>query len=734
MFSLLLTGVAALSGLLTNARAADEKAAASQPEVRCTLPITSMPAEAPIRPNAIEAEVFENILNDRAGPVTVASLGLDPAFVRRVADHVITESYISRYRVVVPDGTPWPPAPASAPTAAANGVSASAPTWMTVHPPPREAWMAEDAKLAALPEAFPALRGYLASYEGEAARDPFRDTSEVITDVGELARLRRLVGERLAADGLLLTTFNVLKLLPPGIDTIEKKVAALWEVGLPVDLLRHFRADDAHSLDAPARIRRAVETLQIEDPTQDRRFRDLRETASLRFEPMMLPGGWLPREDSDPDPIKLLRVQLPRGDQWIGAGAGGAVDVLRQLLESGIAPRVTATMSIRHVEALRAASRDWNVVAGTRLDVLAADEDLDQWARDSGRAGSIGRDGRRVAATLAPRFPNRSEHASKLVASDWSALRRLAASGHTVFRSSLLFQGGNLLLFRRPLGDALQLLIGEAEIHRNRALGLSGMQVERLFRRELVSERSMVLPAVGFHLDMELSIRSTAEAGPFAFINDSTAGALLVIRAALPALRGAGMLSDTEVESVAKALDANDRQTILGTLLPRVQAAQVAPGQWPLRLTMPFAVSPVDSPVGNFQRFLYAMDLLLAEVLDPSELNGDPFTQAFYGALQRRAATRKAMRSMLESIGLQTCLVPAWAEARVGMAYVNALQTRDAVYLSAYGGLYASVDEAAIAAVQKAVGPKTRVIGILTGESQCRFGGVHCSTLEYSGD
>ncbi|MDX2199180.1 MAG: agmatine deiminase family protein [Phycisphaerae bacterium] len=692
-----------------------------------------MPAEAPSRPNAVEAEVFENILNDRAGPVTVASLGLDPAFVRRVADHVITESYVSRYRVVVPDGTPWPPAPA--PATAANSAPASAPAWMTIHPPPREEWLADDAKLGTLPEAVPAMRGYRASYEGEAARDPFGETSDVITDAGELARLRILVGERLATDGLLLTTFKVLKALPASIDTNEKKVAALWEVGIPVDLLGFFRTVGETDGDRATAHERAVRTIAEKVSAIDADEFRRRCNSWIRFE---LTQGLRTRgapQRALERPIREVRVQLPRGDYWLGAGAGGAVDVVRQLMEAGVAPRVVATVHERHIDALRASASGWRVPKGTRLEVLATTCDLDQWTRDSGLAAWGVREGAPMWGTLAPRYPSRSEHASKFVGADLAGLRRLAASGHPVARSPLLFQGGNVFVCRDiPGGQHELLLIGEAEIYRNRALGLNDGETLQLLSLQFGSSYHLIFPAVGFHLDMELSIRSTEQGGAFALINDPIAGALLVIRAALPALRGAGLLEAVEVEAVAKALDANDRQTILGTLLPRVQAAQVAPGQWPLRLTMPFAVSPVDSPVGNFQRFLYAMDLLLAEALDLESLAGDPFTQAYYGALRRRAAARATFQPMLEQYKFQICPVPGWAEARVGMAYVNALQTRDAVYLSTYGGLYASVDEAAIAAVQKAVGPKTRVIGILTGESQCRFGGVHCSTLEYSGD
>src|SRR5690606_21986900 len=98
----------------------------------------------------------------------------------------------------------------------------------------------------------------------------------------------------------------------------------------------------------------------------------------------------------------------------------------------------------------------------------------------------------------------------------------LRSSGHRVLHSSLLFQGGNLLAVRDPRSKRRILLLGEGEVLRNMGLGLSREQVLEAFTRELGVDQCVVLPAVSYHLDFDVTVRA-AGSDLIAFVNDPVA-------------------------------------------------------------------------------------------------------------------------------------------------------------------------------------------------------------------
>ena len=63
-------------------------------------------------------------------------------------------------------------------------------------------------------------------------------------------------------------------------------------------------------------------------------------------------------------------------------------------------------------------------------------------------------------------------------------METVAASGHAVIASPLLYQGGDLLAVVDPSNGDRVLFIGEAEIHRNAAVGLTRDQILEAFRIE----------------------------------------------------------------------------------------------------------------------------------------------------------------------------------------------------------------------------------------------------------
>ena len=62
---------------------------------------------------------------------------------------------------------------------------------------------------------------------------------------------------------------------------------------------------------------------------------------------------------------------------------------------------------------------------------------------------------------------------------------------------------------------------------------------------------------------------------------------------------------------------------------------------------------------------------------------------------------------------------------------VNGVQDRGRYLMPAYGGLYAPLDEAARTAFARRLGPSVEIVPILCGESQRRYGAVHCSVAVF---
>ena len=79
------------------------------------------------------------------------------------------------------------------------------------------------------------------------------------------------------------------------------------------------------------------------------------------------------------------------------------------------------------------------------------------------------------------------------------------------------------------------LLFGEAEIHRNHALGLSREQVLAAYRAEFGADRCIVLPTISFHIDYEVSIREI-DGKLVAFVNDPLAAAKIIAKKSIDML------------------------------------------------------------------------------------------------------------------------------------------------------------------------------------------------------
>jgi len=268
--------------------------------------------------------------------------------------------------------------------------------------------------------------------------------------------------------------------------------------------------------------------------------------------------------------------------------------------------------------------------------------------------------------------------------------------------------------------------VGEAELHRNTSLGLTREQVLGAFRSEFGVERCVVLPAVGFHIDTEVSVRAVGDT-LVAFVNDMQAGAEHIVRAGLAALQRGGRL-DPQLGAQLQQLWRERKLTeFLARLEPLLEQGAPAPGQFPEALARLFREHPGDHGPGNLLTFLAALDFVTGVSGGGENPSLDPATAAYLKGFLRRELDRLSLIQGLEKLGMRIVPIPGFPEEALGIAPLNAIHTPKASFLSGHGGLYRALDEDSRARVQAACGPQIGVFSLPTAESQRRGGGVRCS-------
>lgn len=572
-----------------------------------------------------------------------------------------------------------------------------------------------------LVEGRPPLRGFrapiLQGLDGSAAHDPWPLES---TDP-ELAEAVDRVEKRLARDGLLATTAQVMEILGPAKTDLANGLGVLRNTGLPVDWLGFFHSPAGGG------------------PIVDHIARRLSSGASsqdLRDELARIPpwftqsraGFALATECGDYD-IGALRLQITSGSYWAGAGDGGCLDMVRQLVEALPEVSFTASLEEKHVDAFLAGAAGWPLMRAGRFTLVPEPFPVAQWAQDNGKPGfAASSDGRsREIVTLVPRYASRGEDGSVFVPGETYALDGFASAGHAVVQSPLLFQGGNLMAVRDPKSGQRTLLIGEAEIYRNTALGLTRDQVIDALRIELGVDRVVVLPAASFHIDFELCVRAR-ENDIVAFVNDTTAAARIVLASGVDALEAHQDLDGPSAASARELLKAERWGDFMALVSPVLLRKAPEFGRFPESFSKAFSRSASDSGVGNLQRFMLAMDLVTSQsVGDVKELGMDPDAAAYLHSFARRDADRRVLVKAIEDLGWKVVPVPSLSEGDRGINYLNGISERNRYLMPAYGGLFRDLDEAASKAFSQALGPRVQVLPILTAETQRRAGALHCS-------
>lgn len=560
-------------------------------------------------------------------------------------------------------------------------------------------------------EARPAVRGFFPPLgNGIDPAGAWRSAAWLLPDPQvnpEGARAAELVARRLATDGVLATIAQVFE-LERGLAR-ESRLARLVSAGVPLDWAACFTAPDgAPALDALAR-RIDAGASASELATELARW-------PFRFTPSV--SGFEVATESGEHAIGTLRVQLTAGHHWQGPGDGGAVDVVRQLLASLPDTDVVAAIEARNVEEFRATARTWHV---EHLQLLPQDLVVSQWAQDDAKSGFVA-DGSVV--TLVPRYASRGEEASSWVPGDARALEAFAAAGFRVARSPLLFQGGNLIVVRDPKRAERVLLVGETEIFRNVALGLTHEQVVGAFQAEFGVARVLVLPALAYHVDYEVSVRAI-DGELVCFVNDAWPAVQEILHAASRALAGAAKLDAQSARELDSAIDALDAERVAGLLGPQLVAQAVGPGQFRESFARIFSAGERDSHIANFQRVLLAVDLLLGRAA--AGRAGDPNTRAYLEAGVRQMQARTQLAELLSAQGWSVVPVPSFSEGARSIDYLNGVHAQGLYLMPAWGGLFAALDARAQAAFERRLGPGVRVVPIFCSESQRRFGAVRCA-------
>jgi hypothetical protein len=672
---------------------------------------------APAQPTeSVEDEVLGNLRRLPIGDHVLADLDLPEAFLRRIVDRVIRESYQHRFHVVYRDAAapPWPPSRPDPPVRERPEVAGAVAVVRAATPADVLAWR------RSLPEERPPLRGFRAPRAGADTdtRWPFEPPAS-----GAERDAAGIVARRLASDGLLVTVARVLARFDDRAAVAPAEMTGrLRRCGVPVDLLACFRGPDGGDV-VSFIVRRLAAGATTETLRPD--------LAALPFRFAPSRRDFRATTESGEHDVGLVRLQLTRGTYWRGVGTGGSIDLARQLVAALPDASFLVSIEDRFLDPFLAIANAWPLARPGRLTVVAEPLVVAQWAQDNGKAGTVRGRGGRVPATLVPRYASRREDGSVLVPGETFAADGLAAAGHVVIPSPLLFQGGNMLVVRDPANGRRVLLLGEAEVHRNTALGLTRGQAIEAFRRELAVDACVVLDSVSFHIDYDLTVRAH-DGGLVTFVNDRATAARIIIECGVDALARHGLM---EAETAAEAkhrLAAGDVSGLLDLVAHVVYGPRGANG-FPLSLAVAFAADPTDSGVGNLQRFLVALDVLVATTLSLDQQPSGHNVSAYLRALRRAADAEQALAARLAGLGWRVVRVPGLAEADRGAIAVNGIHDRTRYLMPSYGGLYAPLDEAARAVIAGALGPEIAIVPIGCAESQRRVGAVHCSVAVYPG-
>ncbi|MBL9136413.1 MAG: agmatine deiminase family protein [Verrucomicrobiales bacterium] len=537
------------------------------------------------------------------------------------------------------------------------------------------------------------------------------------------------IERRLASDGLLPTLAHVLQILGPG----TPDLARLQVLGLPTDLLRHFRyppegaaAPKGTELEI---VRTISRRLAAGTPLND--LIASLKSAEFDFQPSA--PDFIVASECGRHEVGLLRLQA--GGGWSdGLIPGDVLDVLYQLVEAF--PNADFIISVPQIAADGVewmAKTLWRLRRVHQVTLCVEPYRMSSWAQDNGKGGLLARPPNptnAVPATLVPRYACIDEGASQFMPAESFLMDGLAAAGHPVLHSSLLFQGGNVMPVADPSSPRPVLLVGEGEIYRNVALGLTREQAIEAFRREFGASRCEVLPSVSYHLDYDVNLRTDGEK-PLAFVNDHPAAVRIILGLGLAALAKAPGIDTNALRNAEQRLAVNDAPGLSQALTQLLSRLPRGPDGIAEAVSRCFVIDTTDSAARNLQTFLVAADLL--EVSLPSTTTSAPDSPRglYLQALRRIEEARASQAGRLRELGFQLIPIPSLTELHYAINYLNGIQHAGGYVMPVFGGFYTPLDRAAADAFRKALGPQRKIQPIRSAESQRKFGAVHCTSSVY---
>jgi hypothetical protein len=580
-----------------------------------------------------------------------------------------------------------------------------------------------------LPEARPPLPGFRAPMLGAS---PWPFDAPRVGENESLGRAADLVGAKLARDGLLkcvaeaIETLGAAQFVAGGGESVE----LLRRAGLPVDLLAYFDVEGSiAAADSHARIGGAVAAIarHVAVSTPTIALSEWLGRAEFRF--VKSHPGFVAVTDSGDGDFGLMRLQLTRPDYWAGIGDGGSVDIARQLVEKAPDVRLLVNIEKRFAEPFAMLVEAWPLRGASQISIVSSEFPVAQWARDNGVAGLVAdeRSGGVTEATITPRYASRGEDGTTFVPGESFVMDALAGAGHMVVQSPLLFQGGDLIVVNDVPRRQRVLLIGESEVWRNVALGLTAEQVLTCFKLEFGVDRCEVLPAASYHIDYQVSVRADAT-GVTAFVNDPAAAVRIVVELGTRALAKGGVIGDDIVNKALACVEGGKAWEYAELIGPMLGGRSKVAGQYSEALTVGFSTAPSDSAAGNFQHYLSALDLWLSMAGGDALASVDPETRAYFLARRRLIEDGEGLIQQVAALGWKVVRVPSMGDSARGINYLNGLHDRRRFLMPAQGGLMKQLDEAAVRVFQHNLLSTVDVVPIMCAESQHRAGALRCSS------
>ena len=664
--------------------------------------------------NPVE-QVLAKLKAQPVGSHTSAVYNVPEPFLRTVAERIVRASFEDNFRIVVNDGILPSTKQLQKARASQNGTERVAVRVLDHHPAPIHQRFENQTA-----EMYPPLIGYRAPIANGKSSWPFDPPS--VENSPTLKAAYDIVTDRLASDGLLLTTAKAIAAIGPDqFDDVAERESSrelLRHAGLPVDLIDfHHSPDRGDIVQWIAKQLRAGESAESLQP----------RLMFLPFEFQQTTRGFRLATESGEHEIDTVRLQLTRGSYWRSAGDGSNIDLTQQLIEH--LPGVSFITSIerKHADEFVSLARSWRMPHESQLTVVRESLPVAQWAHDNGKGGFIRDDAGAIKlATIVPRYASRGEAGASFVAGETLLLDGVAEAGQALIQSPLHFQGGNLLAVRDPATGQRILLIGEAEIHRNRILGLTAASVLSAFQIEFGVDRCEVLPAVSFHIDYDACFRAH-DGKLLAFVNDTAAACKVILSKAVSTMEDAGALDSTSAAKARTALQSGNWREFLTNIGPRLLAMGGDRGHFQPAFAELFRESEADSGIGNLFLVLQALDTMSAMTFPEAEWPRHSPTRLYYSLLVKREKARDAFRQHLERLRFHVVRVPSLADQARGANVVNGVHAPNLYLMSGYGGWMSALDTEAAAAFKKALGSTTAIQVIECGESQRRAGAVHCS-------